>query len=391
MISILLLDADPAYAALLAQRLAAAGREFSVRAEAPSYGASAEGSGTVCDFVILDETAAADALARADAFGGAQPIILTEAVPPPGDARAGKPGARGRLYASRYGRVSSLAALIRAEYAARPGNGGLPASLGASVKYIGCFGLGGSCGASSIAIGIGRDFAAYKGRRALYVSLETLEAAGFCMRETAGERHIGDFLYLMLRGRDADLRLFCEACLFRDSYGLARFFPSPGLNDLARASPDELGGFLRFLDACGGFDTVVLDLGGECRETILRIVHLCDALVLVENGALGGAGKRDRAAALLRAAWRRDGGEEPLRVKNLLRFSYDADEDAEDAAADAAKPVPDPADGAAEGIEIDYDGASFRYADGVTDFVLSGAFGRGIRGLTDSLHARICE
>ncbi|MDR2354797.1 MAG: hypothetical protein LBE16_01240 [Clostridiales Family XIII bacterium] len=381
MISILLLDQDQAYAALLAQRLAAAGREFSVTAEAPPRGDSSADAraAKAYDFVILGEGVAAENKDLAESPAGAQPIILTEAPPLRG-------GAHGCLYASRYGRVSGLAALLRAEYAARPGNGGLPTSFGGSVKYIACGGLGGACGVSSIAIGAGRDFAAYKGRRALYLSLETLEAAGFCMRKAEGDRHIGDFLYLMLRGREADLRLFCEACLFRDSYGLARFFPSPGLNDLARATQEETGDFFRFLDGCGGFDVVVLDLGGACGEEALRIVRLCDALVLVENGALADAGKRDRAASLLRAAWRHGGGETPILVKNMLRFSYDADEDAEKAADEDAKP----AEGE-ERIDIDYDGASFRYADGVTDFVLSGAFGRGIRKLTDSLLARVCE
>ncbi|MDR2771117.1 MAG: hypothetical protein LBB57_03665, partial [Clostridiales Family XIII bacterium] len=191
--------------------------------------------------------------------------------------------------------------------------------------------------------------------------------------------------------RDADLRLFCEACLFRDNYGLARFFPSPGLNDLARASPQEAGDFLRFLDGCGCVDLVVLDLGSECRESTLQIAALCDALVLVENGTLADVGKRDRAAALLRAAWRRDGGGMPIRVRNLLRFSYDADEDEamRPAAGEAGAAPASAEDG--ERIEIGYDSASFRCPDGMTDFVLSGEFGLGIRRLTDILYARICE
>jgi hypothetical protein len=347
----------------------------------------------------MSESVAAAGLAGAKIFGGAREVILSEsadafagASPAAGSATEGRPAvARGRLYADRYGRVSSLAALLRAEYAARPESGVFSPSSGGSVKYIGCFGLGGGCGASSVAIGVGRDFAAYKDRRALYVSLETLEANGLCMRRAGDERHIGDFMYLMLRGRDADLRLFFEACLFRDSYGLARFFPSPGLNDLARASPEESGDFFRFLDACGGFDIVVLDLGSECKDAVLRIVRLCDALVLVENGSLADTGKRERAAALLHAAWRRDSGGYPLRVENMLSLSYGADEeDAATAAKDAGGAKPARADGE-ERIEIGYDSASFRYFDDMTDFVLSNEFGLGIRKLADKLFARICE
>jgi hypothetical protein len=333
----------------------------------------------------MSERVAAVLLARAEGLGGARGVVLADAA-----ALCAPTDARGCLYADRYGRVSALAALLRAAHAERSGGCAFPQSLGGSVKYIGCFGLGGACGVSSVAIGIGRDFAAYKGRRALYVSLETLEAEGFGMRRAEGERGIGDFMYLMLRGRDADLRLFFEACLFRDGYGLARFFPSPGLNDLARASPEELGAFFRFLDACGGFDVVVLDLGSECKDAALQAVHLCDALVLVENGSLADAGKRERAAALLCAAWRHDGGEDPIRVTNMLSFSYGADEEeAAMTARDDHGRAQAPADGA-ERIEIGYDGAGFRRFDGMTDFTLSNEFGIGIRKLTDSLFARIC-
>ncbi|MDR1573979.1 MAG: hypothetical protein LBS24_06680 [Clostridiales Family XIII bacterium] len=418
MISILVLDEDRDYAALLAHRLAAAGREFSVAVGAPAAAgdSAAEGAaagspivaadGGAYEFVLLGEAAVAARGGRYENFGDARRVVLSESAP----TRIGAakrtpdaPGARECLYADRYGRVSGLVALLRAEYATRPGRGGFSQCLaGGTVKYLGCFGLGGGCGASSIAIGIGRDFAAYKDRRVLYVSLETLEAAGLCIRAAEGERHVGDFLYLMLRGREADLRLFAESCLFRDSYGLARFFPSPGLNDLARASSEECGAFLRFLDGCGCFDLIVLDLGGECGDLILKAVRLCDALVLVSNGGLADAGKRARAAALLRAAWGRDGAE-PLFAENLLRPSYDLDE-AETAPAakerGAARSPPDArdadaapasADGEGDRTRINRDDASFRHTDGVTDFVLSGEFGAGIRALTDSLFARICE
>jgi MinD-like ATPase involved in chromosome partitioning or flagellar assembly len=439
MISILLLDADRAYAARLAARLATADRRFSVTVGRPETdgtsaaggflteespacaagGVPADGSpvgpaGSAYDFVIMDEAVPAARDGRAEDFGGARPVILSESAPAPesetvavgtlNGARCA-PDARGFLYAKRYGRVGSLVALLRAEYAARPGQGGFSqGGAGGVVKYIGCFGLGGGCGASSIAIGIGRDFAAYKGKRALYVSLETLEATGLCVRAAEGDRHVGDFLYLMLRGRAADLRLFAESCLFRDSYGLARFFPSPGMNDLARASPEECGEFLRFLDGCGDFDLIVLDLGGDCKDLILKAVRLCDALVLISNGSLADAGKRARATALLQDAWGRDDAT-PVFATNMLRPAYDFDEEApaeakETRGAPAASSAPASGPASADAgpgtridpeIRINRDDASFRYEDGVTDFVLSGEFGASVRELTDILSARICE
>jgi hypothetical protein len=397
MISILLLDGDRSYANRLAQRLAAADRGFSVTVGAPAsdgtaaYGLNAGSpTGETYDFVLTDESGAA---ARADGardFGGAREVVLSESAQTPTAVADEKtPNARGSLRANRYGRVSSLVALLRAEYATRPGEGGFSRNLaGGAVKCIGCFGLGGGCGASSVAIGIGRDFAAYKDRRTLYVSLETLEATELCIRAAEGEKHIGDFMYLMLRGREADLRLFSESCLYRDSYGLARFYPSPGLNDLARASPEECGDFLRFMGGCGAFDLIVLDLGGECKELILKAARLCDALVLVSNGSLADTGKRARAAALLREAWGREGAD-PVFAENLLPQLCDFD-GTESATETAPDPAPDAA-GAKDRIAIHGDEASFRHFDGMTDFVLSNEFGLGIRRLTDRLFERICE
>jgi hypothetical protein len=380
------LDEDREYAALLAERLAAAGREFSVTANPPAAVETASaGSGFYadCDFVIVSEIAAAGFTDR-----GARAVVLSESPHAPDGAEA----EGGVLYISRYGRVSALAALIRAEYAARAGSADIARAVTCgAVKYIGCFGLAGGCGSSSIMIGIGRDFAAYRDRRVLYLSFESLEAERLCVREAEGERHIGDFMYLMLRKREADLRLFLESCLFRDSYGLARFFPSPGLNDLARASPEEIVDFMRFVSGCGAFDLIVLDFGSECGGAAREFMRLCDALVLAENGGLRDAGKRDRAEAFARESWRSGG--EPVFAENMLRYSYDCDpcEECEDAAAaDDGDANPIPADDGNR-VSICFDEASFRYLDGTTDFVLSGEFGLGIRRLTDILLARICE
>jgi hypothetical protein len=202
----------------------------------------------------------------------------------------------------------------------------------------------------------------------------------------------------MLRKRETDLRLCSESCLFRDSYGLARFFPSPGLNDLARASSRELGDVLRFFDARGDFDLVILDLGSECGGHASELISLCDALVLVEDASPGDVGKRDRAEAFAREALR-PGGANPLFVENMRRFRYGADDDCDgnDGNSGGAGTTGDgfgtdaaSADGM-DRITIGCDDASFRDFDGMRDFVLSGELGIGIRRLSDILFARVCE
>jgi hypothetical protein len=402
MIYILILLNDPELAALIGRRLAAAGRDFDVTVG----GGRAAPPDAACDFVITDAASRPDYEAR---FSGACVLVFPSASgggSAPGGADCG-------------GRISGLASRIRLEYAARGGKAlFLPECAGGAMKYIGCFGLSGGCGASSVALGVGRYMAAYQDKRVLYISLELVEAGLLCIRKPETEGNAGDFLYLMLKNREDEMKAFLEAFLYRDSYGLTRFYPSPGLNDLARASLEEAGKFLRIIRDSGRFDRVVLDFGSEPWELRREIAGLCDAAVLVENGALPDAGKRDRLRDIIGEVWRRN-GRAPVLVRNMIPFTREDGTDVEPdalyaaapaafsavgssagspvafsaagssaappAAFSAASPAVSSADGAAEVIEIAYDTAGFRIGDGAVDFVLSNEFGAGIGKLTETL------
>jgi MinD-like ATPase involved in chromosome partitioning or flagellar assembly len=198
------------------------------------------------------------------------------------------------------------------------------------------------------------------------------------MRRPESEKNLGDFLYLMAKDREGDMRVFLEAFLYRDNYGLRRFFPSPGLNDAARASPEELGRFLKALQDSGCFEIVVLDLGSGARDGIREAMGLCEAMVLVGNGALPDAGKREKLKAFVREVWRHN-DRNFIMVNNCVRFDCAGGaEDLEEGNAAGSRAE-------ADLIEIGYDAAGFLYGEGAVDFTLANEFGAGVRQITDRL------
>ncbi|MDR0424072.1 MAG: hypothetical protein LBH39_01200 [Clostridiales Family XIII bacterium] len=429
MIKVLILGADTEYSRILGQRLAAPENRMAVDVrrppaadavcEAPGYG------GIGYDFVLAD----ADTLAYAEcAFPKATLILLAEEeapqTPGPGARQAEGPegaagcrggigeaalhtpgssagqaegpgGARGGTRAiiiEKYSRASSMASAIKYRHAEKTGMRHMQAGqAGAELRFIGCFGLLGGCGASSVAIGIGRELASHKGRRALYISMETLESDSLCLPAAdSAARNVSDFLYLIIKGRSGEAQLFLEGQLHCDSYGLERFMPSSGVNDLIRVGAEEREAFFSAIRGSGRFDTVILDLGSDLREEIRELMPLCDPLLLVDRkGAASGKAARNRELALL--AWGR-GGEKPVNIRNTPFPEPEWQADGPE-----PEPAPKPPPGAifktkgrqARGapeqeeareafIEIGYDAAGFRLHGGRTDFVMSNEFGIGI-------------
>ncbi|MDR1571792.1 MAG: hypothetical protein LBS32_04630, partial [Clostridiales Family XIII bacterium] len=248
------------------------------------------------------------------------------------------------------------------------------------VRLIACSGAGGGCGLSSVAIGIGRELAAYNGRRTLYLSLESLEADALCV--TGGGRDIGDFIYMLMRERRGDMGLFLESCLHKDSYGLERFYPSKGVNDLSRVSGAELRAFLDALAGSGRFDVIVLDMGGSVRDGLRGLAGLCSASVIVENGAVADAGKSRKARLLMEGCLPE--GAVSVNVRNMIRRETLSAGEGDDGGDEPARPCGD--GGEEDGdVEIGFDEAGFRTCGGTVDFVLSNEFGAGVKEITDRL------
>jgi len=142
------------------------------------------------------------------------------------------------------------------------GTYGTPAGMAALLcvhAYAG--GLGTSCAA----IGIGREFARYRGEQVLYLSLEDVEAAGLFPRDLRAMR-AEEALYRFLRllnsgaGQERIDQLFLAA-FARDEYGLYRLAPDEGAGSLAGLGPEELYMFLERTAGALGLARIVLDFG----------------------------------------------------------------------------------------------------------------------------------
>jgi hypothetical protein len=395
MISILIADSDWEYAQLAGRRLAAHDKDFSVAIMPPGHlgggaggGQTAGGEGGAFDFVVADGASAAEARR---AHPSATVIALAEE-----DEAAPEGG--GAVWVHRFGRLSELASLIKLEYAEKTGRSRMRASFtNTKTRFVGCCGLAGGCGASAVAIGIGRELTAYRGKQAFYVSLEDVESDSLCVSAPPGRRNVCDFLYAMLKERDVEMRRFMESHIHRDSYGLERFLPSAGANDLARLGKDALERFFKTLCGSGRFDVIVLDMGNGLREGFEDVVAMCDSLVLVANKGCASTGKNAKNLAMLQEAWARP-DRKYIMVNNMApgRFECEPEggepEKAEEeppprakgrARQDEAPPAPPAEDGPERVVEIGRDAAGFSLRQGIVDFVLSNEFGIGMGRVAD--------
>jgi|GEM_PF-2190709 len=153
-----------------------------------------------------------------------------------------------------------------------------PFRSGALVCVYAC---AGGLGASTAAIGTGRELARYRGERVLYLSLEDAEDPGLFPAGVRAQR-AEELLFRYLRFlRTGGARGTC-AELFRaapgsDEYGLLRLAPDDGLGSLAGLLPEELYDFLsRFADALK-LTRIVLDFG-------TRLYFLKEFAALLESG-----------------------------------------------------------------------------------------------------------
>jgi hypothetical protein len=310
----------------------------------------------------------------------------------------------------RFGRASGIRALIRREHSARGGTVWADgAGEGKGAVFICCLGLAGGCGTSSVAIGVGREIAAYKEKRTLYLSLEPLESDRLCLggaEEQAG-KDMGGFLYALAKRGMGNGRGLAEGYLHKDSYGLERFLPSGGRNDLEALPLEEFKALARNVLA-PGFEAIVFDLGHGAGAKARWLVESCDALALVGRGG----GKEEKTAALVREGWGADGAR-VVMVRNMAEADAGEDEGGGPGEAKPRLPRPRPGFGRAlprlglgpppgadrsreregEGadgedahcVEILFDRESFSVEGGMTDFTLANHFGGGVRRITEAL------
>lgn len=146
----------------------------------------------------------------------------------------------------------------------------------------------GGIGTGCASIGLGREFARYRGEKAIYISLEDVEDRRlYPLNLTAMCAEESIYRYLRLlnsNDRKESYTALFEAAASSDEYGLFRFAPDDGLGSFARFTPAELYIFLQHLVAALDFERVILDFGTRLHYlTSFANILTSDTAVFVET------------------------------------------------------------------------------------------------------------
>ena len=188
------------------------------------------------------------------------------------------------------------------------------------------YGRAGGLGTSSAAIGIGREFARYRGEKALYLSMEDSEDAGLFpdgLSAMRSEEALYRYIRVLKDGAtpEAFAQVFSAAAA-RDEYGLYRIAPDDGLNRLAGLEPSGLYGFLRHIGAALGLSRIVLDFGTRLHLLSAFAANLApEEACFVEALAAGADGTGDAGEAVAGAGVVETGAGRELFGDGGLSFS----------------------------------------------------------------------
>jgi MinD-like ATPase involved in chromosome partitioning or flagellar assembly len=237
-----LISDDAEYAAAFAGAVAATQRGFSLSVAGGGVRPEAED-----DCVFMVDTARGEL--ELSAGGGAAAV------------RIGK-----------YEGCSRICAEARAVGAAAYGVAALPAAGDArgETPLISFVGVEGGAGASSLALGLAAELSAYRGKKVLYLSFETVESPFLGCGERAPSRGTtASLLFAFLQGKKEGAREAFSVApyLTRDEYGVMRFPPSGGLNRLRELEGEDMARFMRAVTGEIAPDVVVADWGGGFGET----------------------------------------------------------------------------------------------------------------------------
>ncbi|MDR3225944.1 MAG: hypothetical protein LBT52_06615 [Clostridiales Family XIII bacterium] len=151
--------------------------------------------------------------------------------------------------------------------------------IGQHTVMISLIGLEGGAGASSVALGLAGELAAYRGKKTMYMSFETFESPrlGVGTRMT-GCKEVSVFMFQFLRSIEkGGAPVSAEPYLSRDDYGTIRFMPSDGFNRLRELSGSRLDRFIAAAAAEVQPDILVLDwgacVGADTAEWLRASAH----------------------------------------------------------------------------------------------------------------------
>jgi len=201
----------------------------------------------------------------------------------------------------KYAGCGRICGEARAAYAALQDSPDTSAGkgIGHDADVISFIGLEGGAGASSVAMGLAGELAAYRGKKTMYMSFETFESPRLGVgARMASCKDVSVFMFQFLRSLEkGGAGVSAESYLSRDDYGTIRFIPSPGFNRLHELSGDRLVRFITAIAAEVRPDVLILDwgsgAGADAAEWLRASAH---TIIVGRHGGIKSGCGDSRAA-----------------------------------------------------------------------------------------------
>jgi Mrp family chromosome partitioning ATPase len=177
-------------------------------------------------------------------------------------------------------------------------------------------GIAGGCGTTTVAIAFAR-FLARRGKRVLYLNLETNGFAGSIFK-TDGGHDFSDILYL-LKSQKGNLELKIDGIVQKDAAGVDYIAPCRIAMDLQSLKKADMELLLEVLGQGGRYDYVIIDRNFGLAELDFALREKAHRMIYVSSGLPTQNGKFEKAKTALDMYSEKNGvalGEKVLLVYN---------------------------------------------------------------------------
>ncbi|MDD6191061.1 MAG: hypothetical protein PUB75_05680 [Firmicutes bacterium] len=157
---------------------------------------------------------------------------------------------------------------------------------------IGIYGFSswqGGCGCTTAALAFAQEMQRFRGKKVMYISLETIESTGLYFPEVEGCRTTAEYLYRLLKEKDNGILPaekgneipFLDSYIVRDLYGVEAFAPARGMNPLPGLKEKDMQCLIASIADSGRYDVLTIDLGTCVTEAALAAGRLAEKIICV--------------------------------------------------------------------------------------------------------------
>ena len=152
-----------------------------------------------------------------------------------------------------------------------------------STKIVAFQSVSGGCGASTMAAACALRFAS-KGKKTLYLSLETCGSAEFFFHGE-GQFSMSDVVFA-LKSRKTNLALKLESCVKQDPRGVYFYSPAKVALDMLELKQEDILRMITELKITGSYDVIILDLPFSLQKNDLAILEKAQRIAWVGDGSM---------------------------------------------------------------------------------------------------------